>query len=431
MRLAVYRAATTLGSPLIRLYLSYRKARGKEDKARFSERLGCPGRERPHGRLVWVHAASIGESLSLLPLIVRLREDRPDFQILVTTGTVTSARLMVDRLPEGAFHQYIPVDILGYVRKFLDHWRPDLVLWAESEFWPNLVSESAARGAPMILINGRISSRSFAGWKRHRRLIAKLLSGFALCLGQTEADSDRLRELGAPRAKCVGNLKFAAPALPVETEDLMRLEQIIGARPRWIAASTHAGEEDIAGNVHRSLKKNHEGLLTMIVPRQPGRGADIAETLRQSGLRVALRSMGEPIMPSTDIYIADTLGELGLFYRLVDVVFVGKSLVPLGGQNPLEPARLDCALIHGSSMANFQEIVDRLAAAGAALEVADEDALAAAVDRLLGSEPERRRLAAAAKAFTDAEASVLDAVVEELAPYLQAPLDDGTDNARA
>jgi 3-deoxy-D-manno-octulosonic-acid transferase len=419
MMLRLYRLATALGAPLIFLYLFRRKARGKEDRRRFGERLGHSGRARPAGPLVWAHAASIGESLSMLPLIERLRGERPAVNVLVTTGTVTSAGLLAERLPDGAFHQYVPVDRLRFVRRFLDHWRPDLVLWAESEFWPNLVSEPAARGIPMVLVNGRVSPRSFAGWQRWQRLIAGLLSGFALCLGQTEADAERLRRLGAPRAKCLGNLKCAVAPLPADEHELAGLAETFGDRPRWLAASTHAGEEDIAGHVHRRLKVNFPALLTIIVPRHPERGQEIAEAMRKTGLTVALRSAGDAPTPGTDIYVADTLGELGLFYRLCGIVFMGKSLVPLGGQNPLEAARLDCSLIHGPHMANFEEMVHRLRQAGASEEVADEAALALSVGRLLADDKERARRAAAAKTAAEAEAGVIDAVMMELAPFIE------------
>ena len=416
--LTAYRWASSLGAPLIRLYLSLRMARGKEDAERFGERLGRPGRPRPDGPLVWVHAASVGESVSMLPLIGRLLDERPGRHVLMTTGTVTSARLMAERLPEGAFHQYVPVDRVAYVRRFLDHWRPDLVLWVESEFWPNLVSEPAARGIPAILINGRVSPRSFAGWRRFEGSIARLLSGFQLCLGQTEADARRLVRLGAGGAKCLGNIKFAAPPLPADSSQMEKLEKAAGVRPLWLAASTHPGEEETAGRVHGRLKPNHPGLLTVIVPRHPERGPGIAAALRVSGHAVSLRSAGEAIEPATDIYVADTLGELGLFYRLAGVVFVGKSLVPHGGQNPLEAARLGCAIIHGPHMTKFEDIARGLSNGGAALVVDGEAGLAAALERLFGDEGERQRRADAAQAIAAAEAGVLDAVMAELAPFL-------------
>ena len=431
MMLSLYRLVSDGGAPLIRLYLWLRKARGKEDKARFGERLGFPGRERPKGALCWAHAASVGESLSLLPLIARLIAERPGLNVLVSTGTVTSARLMADRLPAGAFHQYVPVDRIAYVRRFLDHWRPDVALWAESEFWPNLLVETSARNIPLILINGRISPRSFSGWQRFGGLIKEVLGKFDLCLGQSDTDAERLRQLGALNAKSVGNLKFSVPPLPVEEGILSKLLDVLGARPRWLAASTHSGEEDMAAAVHRRLAGKHPGLLTVIVPRHPDRGGKIAARLRRQGLDVAMRSAGDGIKPETDIYLADTMGEMGLFFRFVGIAFMGKSLVPFGGQNPLEAAKLDCAIIHGPHMMNFENIAARLDKAGAAIEVEDEKALGDAVERLLGDEAERDRMAAAANDMAVAEAGVLDAVLDELRLFLD-PLDtDGQSRARA
>ncbi len=417
MMLALYQGATTLGRPLIRFYLSRRLAAGKESRERFGERLGVAGIPRPEGRLVWIHAASVGESLSLLPLIERLRGERPDWTVLLTTGTVTSAALMAERLPEGCLHQFVPVDRIAYVERFLDHWRPDLALWAESEFWPNLITRCAGRGVPMILLNGRVSPRSYKGWRRFPGFIRALLSGFSLCLGQTRTDSDRLAGLGAGRVKSVGNLKYAAPPLPVEEAALDRLSRQIGDRPCWLASSTHAGEEETAGRVHAALKVRHPGLLTLIVPRHPGRGLDIARALTDVGLNVALRSTKGEIEPATDVYVADTLGELGLFYRLAPVVFIGKSLLPLGGQNPLEAARLGCAIVFGPHMDNFAEIADAFKDRRAALEVADEAALGEAVSRLLASPDERARLSAAALAVAEDQSGVLDAVMAELASF--------------
>ena len=431
MMLSLYRLVSDVGAPLIRLYLGLRKAQGKEDETRFGERLGFPGRARPAGALCWAHAASVGESLSLLPLIARLIADRPGLNVLVSTGTVTSARLMADRLPAGAFHQYVPVDRIIYVRRFLDYWRPDAALWAESEFWPNLLVETSARNIPLILINGRISPRSFSGWQRFGGLIKKLLGEFNLCLGQTEADAERLRQLGARNAKSVGNLKFSVPPLPVEDRDLATLLDVLDGRPRWLAASTHPGEEDMAAGVHRRLAGAHSGLLTVIVPRHPDRGQDIAARLRGQGLAVSRRSVDDVIEPETDIYLADTMGEMGLFFRLVGIVFMGKSLVPLGGQNPLEAARLGCAIVHGPHMMNFEDIAAQLDKAGAALEVEGEKALGDTVARLLGDEAERDRMAAAAGDLAAAEAGVLDAVLGELKPFLDPLFTDDPSRARA
>ncbi|MFD2234458.1 3-deoxy-D-manno-octulosonic acid transferase [Phaeospirillum tilakii] len=414
----VYRAATGLAGPLIRLYLAHRRRRGKEDPRRFGERLGQPGLPRLPGPLVWIHAASVGESLSVLPLVERLR--RRGLGVLLTTGTVTSARMVGDRLPEGAVHQYLPVDRLPYVTAFLDHWRPDLVLWTESDFWPNLLFEARRRDLPLVLIQGRISPRSFARWRRLPRLIGRMLGGFDLCLAQTEADADRLRQLGGGDVRCLGNLKYTVPPLPAAPDELARLVAAIGDRPVWLAASTHPGEEEIVAETHRRLAPRFPGLLTLIVPRHPARGPDIARKLAALGLSVAMRSAGETPRAGTAIHLGDTMGELGLFYRLAGIVLMGKSLAVGGGQNPFEPARLGCAVLFGPRMENFPEMTAQMVAAGAALEVADGTALTEALAGLLADPARLAGMRAAAAAWAEAEAEVLDSVEAALAPLLAA-----------
>ncbi len=422
MMFGLYRALTTAGKPLIALYLAARKRRGKEDLARFSERLGYASCERPAGFLIWLHAASVGESLSALPLIERLCA-QDGVSVLVTTGTLTSARLMAERLPPKAVHQYVPVDRPAGVRRFLTHWQPDLALWIESEFWPNLIWETAGQGVPLVLLNGRISDRSFVRWQRFPGMIRTLLGCFALCLGQTERDAMRLERLGAPRTACRGNLKFSTPPLPFDEGKLALLQAALGGRPCWLAASTHAGEETIAAAVHRRLASMHPGVLTVIVPRHPQRGDAIAGLLRAEGMTVALRSMQEALTPTTDIYIANTMGELGLFYRLCPVSFIGRSLAKGGGQNPLEAARLRCAVLFGPRMENFDEIARRMTEARAAWQVADEQELAAAVGALLTDESERSAWGSRAARFAETEADALDRVMLELAPFLPSELE--------
>lgn len=425
--LALYRAATHLLGPFARLYLAGRLARGKEDRARFAERLGRPGRARPEGRLVWVHSASVGESLSILPLVARILETaaRPT-QVLVTTGTVTSARLMGERLVPGAFHQFAPVDLPGPVQAFLDHWRPDAALWVESEFWPNLLSATHARKIPAALVQGRVSDRSYAAWRRAPGLIRGLLEGFSVCLGQSAEDVLRLRRLGAQMPSCVGNLKFAAAPLPADERELARLRASFGDRPVWFAASTHPGEEEMTAKVHRALAVRHPRLLTVIAPRHPERGEDVAARLKELGFRLARRRAGETPGAADEVYLADTLGELGLFYRLARVAFIGKSLVPEGGQNPLEAARLGCPILFGPHMTNFVEIAGRLADAGAAIEVANTADLAMTLDRLFGDAQARTRMAVAGENLANAESGALDSVLAALAPLL-----DGKPHARA
>lgn len=417
--LSIYQASTTALGPLVALYLARRMAHGKEDRERFSERQGVASRARPQGPLVWVHAASNGEAVSMLSLIDRLLVERPALSVLVTTGTVTSARLLAHRLPaDRAWHQYVPVDRPAYVRRFLDHWRPDLALWVESELWPNLISQTDRAGIPILLLNGRMSARSFHGWQRLPGLIAPLLASFELCLAQDEAQAERFRRLGAAAAATVGDLKTAAAPLPFDESELARIAAHAVDRPLWLAASTHQGEEEAAAAVHRALKNERPGLLTIIAPRHPVRAEEIAAMLSRNGLTVARRACGETLDAKTDIYLADTLGELGLFYRLAGIAFIGGSLAPMGGHNPLEAALLDCAILHGPDMSNCAAMAESLAAAGATIMVRDATELATAVGRLLSDPVERAARAAAAAGVAADNRAVLDAVLKRIAPWL-------------
>ncbi len=417
MTLAFYRGLTTAAEPLIRLYLQRRQAAGKEDPERLDERFGLPSRPRPSGPLVWVHGASVGEAVSVLALIDRMLEERPGLNVLVTTGTVTSARLLGQRLPPRAFHQYVPVDRAGWARRFVKHWKPDLALWVESELWPNLIGAIGDAGTPLVLVNARISEASYRRWRRVPFVIRPLLGRFALCLGQDEAQTGRLVDLGAPKTLTLGNLKFAAAPLPVDEATLASMRRAIAGRKAWIAASTHPGEEAMIAAAHRALAKTHPGLLTIIVPRHPDRGAGIAADLAAQGFSVARRSAGqEPA--GAGIYVADTMGELGLFYRLAPVAFIGGSLVPHGGHNPLEPAALGAAVLAGPHMHNFSIVAEDMIAAGALLAVASADALAREVGALLDAPARREAAAAAGRRVAEARAHVLAAVLAEIAPWL-------------
>ncbi|HYM72913.1 MAG TPA: 3-deoxy-D-manno-octulosonic acid transferase [Stellaceae bacterium] len=421
---ALYRGATAAATPLVLAYLKARRRRGKEDQTRFGERLGIPGGERPKAPLVWVHAASIGEATSVLALIERLLAERPGLEILITTGTVTAARLLESRLPRGARHQFVPADLPHAVARFLDHWRPDLALWVESELWPNLVLMTKRRNIPMLLVNARLSARSHARWRAWPGLSRPMLAAFSLCLAQDQVQGARFRELGAAKVASVGDLKAAAKELPMDAAALAELRRQIAERPRWLAASTHPGEDEIAVAVHRALAADHRGLLTIIAPRHPARGDDISAMVRAQGLRLARRSLGEAIAPGTDIYLADTFGELGVFYSLAGIAFIGGSLVDKGGHNPFEAARLDCAVLFGPHTANCTAMADALTAAAAAEIVADADGLARAVSLLLADASLRAvRVQCAARAVA-AGAGTLDAVLERLAPWLDpvAPL---------
>lgn len=416
--LAAYRAAAALAAPAVGLLLRRRLAAGREDAGRLGERLGVPGMARPAGGLVWVHAASIGESVSVLPLVQAIC-DRPSAPtVLVTSTTTASASMLSRRLPPGAIHQYAPVDTPGAVRGFLRHWRPDLSLLVESELWPTMLTEVRRSGIPIVLLNGRMSDRSYRRWSRAPSAAVSLLRGFALCLARSPEQAARLRSLGALKVRCVGDLKDAADPLTADGEALDRLRAAVAGRPVWLAASTHPGEEELVGAAHRIAARRHEALLTIIAPRHPERGEAVADQLRRGGLSVARRSAGDRIKPQTELYIADTIDELGLFYRLAPVALVGGSLVPHGGHNLLEPARLGCAVLHGPHVANFAETVSGMTKAGAAALVDDAAGLGATVDRLLADPAERQRLADAAAAFVAGRGRVLEAVLAELAPFL-------------
>ena len=309
-----------------------------------------PGLSRPAGRLIWLHGASVGEAVSLLPFVERIT--RAGASALVTTGTVTSAALLAQRLPAGALHQYAPLDSPFFLRRFLAHWRPDAALIAESELWPNMIVELKRAGSPLAMVNGRISERSFDRWRRAPGFIAELLSRFDLCLARSESDGERLIALGAPRVLVAGDIKFDAPALPADRRELAELSGLTSGRQIWIAASTHEGEERIAAEAHKRLVEVFPDALTLIAPRHPERGEEICAKWRRWAC-LALRSRGERPGPGTAVYICDTIGELGLFYRLAGVVFVGKSFAGGGGQNPIEPARLASAILHGPMVGNF------------------------------------------------------------------------------
>jgi 3-deoxy-D-manno-octulosonic-acid transferase len=415
---ALYRTLTSLGGPLISWHLSRRAKKGKEDRARSNERKGLAARPRPEGPLVWLHAASVGESASIIPLIERLQQDMPELNFVLTTGTITSARLCEERLTGKAFHQYVPVDRGAWVDRFLDHWKPDLALWVESEFWPNLLYHLKTRNIPTVLVNARMSVKSYARWMKAQKTARNLLGCFDLCLVPDHHMADRLRDFGVNRVALTGNLKDASPPLPVDETELVNLAKAIGSRAVWVAASTHPGEEGLAEHVHEHLAPDYPDILTIIAPRHPERGDEIVQGLRLSGADVAQRSKGDPITSHTEFYVADTLGELGLIYRLATVVFVGGSLVPHGGQNLREPARLRSAILHGPHIANFANVAQQLGEVGAARQVEDESALTRAVSALLSEPAAAEAMATGAGNIVDNSQHVLNRTLEALAPYL-------------
>ncbi len=427
--LGVYRGLTRLLAPLVPAYLRRRMKRGKEDPVRLGERLGTPGLARPAGHLVWLHAASVGESLSILTLIDRILAARADLTLLVTSGTVTSAKLLGKRLPERALHQFVPVDTPKAVAGFLDHWRPDAAVLVESELWPNLITMTRARGIPMALINARMSASSERGWGWWASAARSITGSFDLVLAQDETAAARLRRLGATDAKAVGNLKVDAAPPPAPDGLMGDLTRFLAGRAAWVAASTHSGEERIIADTHQLLKKAVPGLLTVIVPRHPERGPEIARMLREMDLDVARRSTGDRVTGRTDIYLADTLGELGGFFRILTIVFMGGSLVRVGGHNPIEPALLGAAILTGPHVHNFEDIYRAFAAGKACETVSDAPSLAAAIGRLMSDGALAGARLTAAAQTAGSLTGALEATLTHLLPFVDAAT-GGTRDAR-
>jgi 3-deoxy-D-manno-octulosonic-acid transferase len=414
--LKLYRLATFALTPLAGPALNWRVTQGKEDPVRLDERFGFASRERPPGRLIWMHGASLGETLSLLPLVERFIQRGAE--VLVTSGTVASAQLLSARLPAGAFHQYIPLDAPKFVDRFLDYWRPDIAIFAESELWPNMVSALRQRGVALVLANARISRQSAERWSRLPGAARKIFGALDLCLAQDSENAARFIGLGAPYVRIGGNLKYDVPPPPADPARLSEFNGAVGSRPAWAAVSTHDGEEELVLDAHCEIARQIPALLTVIVPRHPERGAEIVALAQARGLPVALRSRDGDPRPDTAIYVADTVGELGLIFRSVGVVFMGKSLAAGGGQNPIEPAKLGCAVLHGPHVDNFSEVYGVLGAAKAAARVNDADALARAVHYLLSDPKRMRRMGRAGVEAIEKLGGASRGIIDAVEPFI-------------
>ncbi len=421
--LKTYRTLAARADPLFSFLLKRRTLQGKEDPDRVMEKKGFASIARPAGPLVWLHGASVGESLSILPLLECLAEARSDLRFLVTTGTRTSADLIRDRLPAIAVHQYAPLDHPAYWDRFYTHWRPDIAVVIESELWPNMIMGARARRIPLLLANARLSEKSARGWARVHRSIGHLLGGFHLVLAQDDRSAERLRRLGADPVETPGNLKFDAEPLQANAEALESLLSQIGGRPSWIAASTHEGEEALVGRVHADLKREFPDLLTILVPRHPARGSSVLHELRESGLSVAQRSQAQAPTQETDVYLADTLGEMGLLFRLSSIAFIGGSFVDVGGHNPLEAARLDTAVLFGPHMFNFEEAATLLLEAGAAKQAASETDLKDMLAQWLSAPGDTQAMAGRGKDAVAGSTHVAEKITQKILPLLP----DGTD----
>jgi 3-deoxy-D-manno-octulosonic-acid transferase len=421
IELRIYRALTRLATPIAPALLRWRERRGKEDAARLGERLGVPSLPRPKGTLLWIHAASVGETSSVLPLVSQLIESRPDISVLLTSGTVTSARFAAPRLPARTQHQYVPLDSPAFVSRFLDYWRPSLAIFTEQEIWPNLVTETSRRRIPMALVNARMSEASFLRWQRRSRLATAIFSRFSIVLAQNEDQADRFHRLGAQRTSAAGNLKIDAPAPSIDPDKRSALNTAIGDRPHILAASTHASEELMIGEAHLRLRSSSPGLLTIVAPRHPERGEQIETELVSLGLRTARRTTGALPTPDTDVYIADTIGELGTLYSLSKVAFIGGSLIRHGGQNPIEAVRHGSAVVTGPHTHNFPDSFEALRAADGLAVVTDLEDLVAKLGNLLAAPACLEVMQKNAREALERMSGALDRSVATLLPLLPHP----------
>jgi len=417
--LAIYAAATGLFEPLAPALLARRARAGKEDPARISERLGRPTQARADGPLVWLHGVSVGESLSLLPLIATLKAARPNLDLLVTSGTVTSAEVLAKRLPAGVIHQFLPVDAPGAAARFLDHWRPGAALFVESDLWPNLIVAAKARGVKLALLSARMTDGSAAGWGRAPATARALLRAFDLILPQDAATQGRLQGLGAETGPYL-NLKLVGGAPPVDAALAAALTAGIGDRKAVLAASTHPGEERLIAQAFRTATEGTPAVL-IVAPRHPDRGPQVAADLQALGFTVARRAAGEALAPDATAYVADTLGELGAFYRIADAVVLGGGFAEgVGGHNPLEAARLGCAIVTGPHVFNAREIYAEMFALVAALEAEDGAALARHITGLLANPVIARRIGEAAADYAGRQGAALTAAMALIEPLLPA-----------
>lgn len=422
--LKTYVFLTTHSGKWLNRILENRVNKDKEDENRLDERRGIAAIERPEGKLVWIHAASVGESQSALILINKIRRTKKPPHVLITTGTRTSAALMAKNLPEGVIHQYYPLDHPEWVTQFLSHWYPHAILWMESELWPNMLAAIKARHIPTILINARLSDKSYRLWKLFKSDAQSILKTFSLVLCQTDKDAKRFKKLRTAKDDVfvTDNLKYSAHTLPFDEKDLKTLKGHILNRPVWVYASTHDGEEQLAHHVHEIANNALPDLLTIIVPRHPHRRAQIEKSCARFKLNTVYRGPGKNLPQSdTAIYIADTMGELGLFYRVAPLACIGRSFSRDGGggHNPIEAAQLDCAVLHGPNVQYQKQIFKEMDEAGAALKMYNPDHLVETVRTLLMTPRFLKQQQERARSFANSKTMVIDRVWDYIEPVLK------------
>ena len=421
MSMWIYKLLTKFAKPFILYHMRKRLRKGKEHPERIQERLGVITKPRPEGMLIWVHGASVGESLSTLPLIKRLQQNFPDAYFLITTGTVSSAHILHQHMSDRCIHQFIPIDLPEVVSTFLNHWRPDLVLWVESDLWPNMLWGIQKSGVKAFLINGRLSDQSYKVWRYVKFFAKSILGAFRHIYAQSVDQASRFKTLEAKSVSALGNLKFSVPPLMFDEQELKALQGAIGARTIFLAASTHEGEEDVVIKAHQILKKTFQNILTLIAPRHPHRADSIEQMIHTHGLDAARRTKGLLPTEKTDVYVCDTLGEMGLFYQLSPVVFLGGSLVPIGGHNVIEPAHFACAILHGPNGQNFQETTDLFERSQAMIKVTSAEEIAAQYTLLIENPDLHERVTQAAKHIALSHDTAFEKLVADLSEDIRRP----------
>ena len=413
----IYRTLTQFSGVILSLVLSKRIKDNKEIPERVVEKKGIGQRLRPTGKLLWIHAASVGESQSALIMIKHISKIMPNIKILVTTGTVTSCELMEQRLPSNAFHQFFPLDHPIWVKKFINHWQPSAVIWIESELWPNMLNEIKVNCIPAILVNAHISDKSFNSWKNIKSLAGHCLSTFTTILCQTRKDQKHFDHLGARKTIVTNNIKYASEPLKYDQHDFDELKNAVKNRQVWVFASTHDGEELLASNTHKLLRQKIPNILTIIVPRHPDRRKDIAYTINDPNIITEFRSNKKKLPTShADIYIADTMGELGLFYSLSPIVCIGRTFSNDGGggHNPIEAAQLNCAILHGPDVQNLQDIFDDMNKDNVALKMLNSEHLYKTLVRLFSNKHELNDLQLAALKYSNKNINIIDNIMDEI-----------------
>ncbi len=371
---SAYAGISWVGSPIISAYLKWRASQGYEDKNRLNERLGVSKTSRPNASLVWINAVSVGEAIAALTIIQAIQKKFPEVHFLLTTTTVSSENVVAKRLPKNTKHQFCPVDTPQSVHRFLNHWQPDIAIWIESELWPNLIYQTQERGIPTILLNGRMSPNSFANWKKMKGIIYPLLSKLNICAVQSDTQANYFKELGAQNIAVMGNVKIMMTPLTINLKEYEALKASTKNRPIWLAASTHPGEDEIILKAHQMLKQQHPTLLTIIVPRHIERASDIMTLGSQERISMALRTETSSL-EEVEVYIGNTLGEMSLYYALSSVVFMGATLVPKGGHNPIEAAQLGSFILHGPHIFKNPQLYETLSSLGLSQSIQNDNEL--------------------------------------------------------